>query len=101
MFISGGTQARQACCSWPAIASCAFAYNISSMKQPGSQRVVFQPGSHRTFQRGINQIVDVVRPTLGPCPRIVASEQVLRFNMPELLDNAGVIARRIIALPDR
>jgi chaperonin GroEL len=71
------------------------------MKKRATRRVVFQPTAHRKFQRGINQMVDVVRPTLGPHPRIVANEQVLRSNVPELLDNAGVIARRVIALPDR
>ncbi|HSH77689.1 MAG TPA: TCP-1/cpn60 chaperonin family protein [Herpetosiphonaceae bacterium] len=63
--------------------------------------VVFQPRSHQGMQRGINQIVDVVRPTLGPRPRVVAVENVFRERTPEFLDNAGVIARRIIQLADR
>jgi chaperonin GroEL len=53
------------------------------------------------MQRGINQMVDAIRPTLGPRPRIVAIDRVLDNKMPELLDNGGVIARRIIQLANR
>ena len=63
--------------------------------------IVFQPRSHQGIQRGINQIVDAVRPTLGPRPRLVAVENVLRDKTPELLDNAALIARRIFQLPQR
>lgn len=70
-----------------------------SMKR--TQRVVFQPDAARGMQRGINQIVNVVRPTLGPRPRTVAVDRLLRGAMPEVLDNGGVIARRIIELPER
>ncbi|PLS82668.1 MAG: hypothetical protein CYG59_03405 [Chloroflexi bacterium] len=63
--------------------------------------VVFQPRSQRGMQRGINQIVEAVRPTLGPRPRIVAVENVFREKKPEFLDKGGLIARRIIQLPDR
>jgi chaperonin GroEL len=64
-------------------------------------RVVFQPTAHRGVQRGINQIVEAVRPTLGPLPCMVAIERVARAKMPEFLDSGGVIARRIVQLPDR
>jgi chaperonin GroEL len=66
-----------------------------------TRRVVFQPAAYRGMQRGINQIVDAIRPTLGPRPRIVAIDRVLDNKMPELLDNGGVIARRIIQLANR
>jgi chaperonin GroEL len=65
------------------------------------QRVVFQPGTHEGLRRGINQMTDAVIPTLGPLPRIVALNQVVTDKMPEMIDKGGVIARRIIALPDR
>lgn len=65
------------------------------------QRVVFQPAAYRGLQRGINQIVDAIRPTLGPRPRFVAMDRGLRDKAPELLDSGGLIARRIVALPDR
>ena len=70
----------------------------SKQKTP---RVVFQPSAYQGLQRGINQMVEAVRPTLGPLPRIVAIERMTRSRTPELLDNGGVIARRIIQLPDR
>ncbi len=47
-------------------------------------------------------MVDAVIPTLGPLPRLVALEPIVPKNkMPELLDDGGTIARRIIELPDR
>ncbi|UCC62324.1 MAG: chaperonin GroEL [Anaerolineae bacterium] len=65
------------------------------------RRVVFQPTTYRSMQRGINQMVEAVRPTLGPLPRAVAIERADRGKMPELLDSGGVIVRRILELPDR
>jgi chaperonin GroEL len=54
------------------------------------------------MQAGINQIVDVIRPTLGPRPRIVAMERVASPDRPpEMLDDGGTIARRILELPGR
>jgi chaperonin GroEL len=54
------------------------------------------------MQRGIAQIAGAVRPTLGPLPRRVAIESAMsRARTPELLDDGGTIARRIIQLPDR
>src|SRR5919205_3803086 len=63
--------------------------------------VVFQPRAYQGLQKGINQMAGLVRLTLGPRPRTVAVENVSREKMPELLDNAGLITRRIIQLPDR
>ena len=68
------------------------------MSIPG---VVFQPETYRGLQRGINQLVEAIRPTLGPLPRLVALDRLVDHRAPELLDNGGVIARRILALPDR
>ncbi len=65
------------------------------------QRVVFDPSASRGLQRGINLMVDAIKPTLGPHPRRTALEKVARDRSPELLDDAGTIARRIIQLPDR
>ena len=72
-----------------------------SMPNSNTRRVIFQPATYQGLQRGINQIVDAVRPTLGPRPRIVAIDRILDDKMPELLDNGGIIARRIIQLADR
>jgi chaperonin GroEL len=53
------------------------------------------------MQRGINKMANAIRPTLGPLPRVVAIERSLRHRTPELLDDGGTIARRIIELPNR
>jgi hypothetical protein len=54
-----------------------------------SSSIVHQPTIGRGMQQGIAQIVQAVRPTLGPCPRLVAIENVLRNHTPELLDDGG------------
>ena len=54
------------------------------------------------MQSGINQVANAVRPTLGPIPRNVAITKVKPHDqLPEMLDSGGVIARRIIQLPER
>lgn len=54
------------------------------------------------MQAGINKLVNLIRPTLGPLPHIVAVEPVAgRDHLPELLDSGGTIARRVIQLADR
>ncbi len=59
--------------------------------------VVFQPAVQYGLQQGIHLIVNAVRPTLGPQPRLTAIQR--GFNgFPELLDNGGIIARRIIQI---
>ena len=63
--------------------------------------IVFQSDIHYHFQRGIQQIVNAVRPTLGPIPRQVAISRAFADSRPELLDDGGTIARRIIELPHR
>jgi chaperonin GroEL len=63
-------------------------------------RVIFQPNAYYNIQRGINQLLDAIRPTLGPQPRIVAST-IAHKDTPELLDNGGLIARRVIQLADQ
>jgi len=66
-----------------------------------TRRVVFQPDTYQGLQRGINQMANAVRPTLGPRSRIVAIDRIVDDKMPEMLDNGGVIVRRIIQLADR
>ena len=71
---------------------------MAKERTPG---VVFQPAAYQALQGGIDQLVNVVRPTLGPRPRVVAIDPIVKSRSPELLDDAGVIARRIIQLPNR
>jgi chaperonin GroEL len=73
-----------------------------SRPQRRTPGVTFQPQSAEGMQRGINLLADVVRPTLGPVPRIVAVEPIDPGNKrPELLDSGGVVARRVLQLPNR
>ncbi|MEM7028397.1 MAG: chaperonin GroEL [Chloroflexota bacterium] len=71
------------------------------MTEQSVKRVVFHPDAYEGMQRGINQMANAVRPTLGPFPRNVAVEHPVRTRVPELLDNGAVIMKRLIELPDR
>ncbi len=65
-------------------------------------KVVFQPAVHRGMLRGVEQLVGAIRPTLGPLPRIVLYDRSLGSGrVPELLDDGGTIARRIIQIRGR
>jgi chaperonin GroEL len=75
---------------------------VAAAPSAGVPPLVFQPDTYQGMQRGINVIAGAVRPTLGPLPRLVAVDPVSRGNrQPELLDSGGLIARRILELPDR
>lgn len=63
--------------------------------------VHFQPQVAEGMQRGFDQMINAIRPTLGPTPRLVANAPTILNQPPELLDNGGVIARRIVQLEDR
>ena len=72
---------------------------MKAKQKPG---VVVQPQVHRTLQRGIHKMVNAISPTLGPLASGVVIDRVNSSNhVPEFLDDGGVIARRIIELPDR
>jgi chaperonin GroEL len=71
---------------------------VTKIGKPG---VVFQPATYQGLQNGIEQIVNVISPTLGPRPRSVVLERAFRDKMPEFLDDGGTIARRIIQIQDR
>jgi len=65
-------------------------------------RVVFNPQVHQGMLRGIEQIVNAVRPTLGPFPRLVLYDKsATSSSPPEFLDDAGTIARRVIQIKGR
>ena len=70
----------------------------------GSQTpgLVFQPNVYHAMQRGIQQMVDAIRPTLGPTAGGVAIDPIQSTqSLPEFLDDGGLIARRIIELQNR
>jgi chaperonin GroEL len=73
--------------------------SIPGFKQ--TPETVFQPRTARGFQGGINKIVDAIRPSLGPFPRTVVIARATTTRSPEILDSGGIIARRIISLPNR
>ncbi len=70
----------------------------NNLQTPG---VVFQPRTSLRMQRGIDRLVNAIRPTLGPIHRNVLIEKESKVGRPELLDNGATIARRIIQLSDR
>ena len=71
------------------------------MRKSKNKRVIFQPTAYKAMQTGINEIANVVRPTLGPLPRMVAFERNTKNERPEILDDGGTIVRRIIALRNK
>lgn len=58
--------------------------------------VVFKP---QQLLVGIDLVADLVKPTLGPLPRMVMIEGITRNRTPEVLDDTATIARRVIELP--
>jgi len=71
--------------------------NMNLTNKPG---VLFQPNVQNRLKAGIDLIVNAVRPTLGPHPRLTVIQRTVN-DMPELLDNGGIIARRIVEIQDR
>ncbi len=72
---------------------------MKAKQKPG---VVFQPQVQRRMQRGIQTMVGAISPTLGPLSSGVAIDHLNKsIQLPEFLDNGGLIARRIIELPNR
>ncbi len=64
--------------------------------------LVFQPQAHENIKRGINTLVSAIRPTLGPTARTVAVTSLIENkSSPEVLDDGGIIARRVIELHRR
>jgi len=76
-----------------------------SKKKPDWQTpgVIFQPHVSAGVQAGINHLVDAISPTLGPYPRVVLYDTSIGTGgrLPQVLDDGGTIARRIIGLRNR
>ena len=60
-------------------------------------KVVFRPYVLESMNRGVKQLTNAIRPTLGPGGRTVA--YMTHRDLPEFLGNGGDIARRIVELP--
>jgi chaperonin GroEL len=63
--------------------------------------VTFQPQTYQGMLHGVDKLANAIRPTLGPLPRRVAIGSSDPGKAPELMDDGGLIARRMIQLPDR
>lgn len=64
--------------------------------------LVFRPQSQENIKRGIDTLVAAIRPTLGPTARTVAITSLIENkDTPEVLDDGGIIARRVIELHRR
>ena len=61
-------------------------------------RVLHQPETGQALRRGMAALVNAIAPTLGPLPRRTMAQNLDKF---EGLDDGGLIARRIIALPQQ
>ena len=61
-------------------------------------KIIHEPKAQEALRRGITTLVNAIRPTLGPLPRRLIAQNQSNF---ELLDDGGIIARRIVALQDQ
>ncbi len=64
-------------------------------------RVLLQPHTREALKSGIDALAAAISPTLGPLTGLVALDDAMRKGSPELLDDGGTIARRILQLEDR
>lgn len=71
---------------------------MSDRVSPG---VVLQPDVLTAWQRGVNTLLEVIRPTIGPYGRKSVIDHQAEGRPLELLDDGGLIARRLIQLTDR
>jgi len=63
--------------------------------------IAFAPKSRQSLRLGVNTLARLVRPTLGPTGRTVLIDHIIQGSRPpEVLDDAGVIARRFLGLAD-
>lgn len=70
------------------------------MPQKAYRDVLLKPRARVAMARGVDLMANVLRVTLGPQARAVVMAPVVTTRAPELLTDAGTIARRIIELPD-
>ncbi len=64
-------------------------------------RVLSRQDTREALKAGIDTLAGAVIPTLGPLTGPVALDDSTRAGSPELLDDGGTIARRILQLEDR
>ncbi len=64
-------------------------------------RILLQPHTREALKSGIDTLAAAITPTLGPLTGPVALDDAMRKGSPELLDDGGAIARRVLQLEDR
>src|SRR5688500_18662949 len=62
--------------------------------------VLLKPRARVALTRGVDQMANVLRVTLGPNARAVVMAPIISTRAPELLTDSATIARRIIEIPD-
>src|SRR5215467_13536950 len=62
-----------------------------------AKKIVYDETARRALERGVNQVVDTVKITLGPAGRNVVLEK--KFGSPQIV-NDGVTIAKEIELPD-
>jgi chaperonin GroEL len=62
--------------------------------------VLLNPRSRVALTRGVDQMANILRVTLGPTARAVVMAPIISSRSPELLTDSATIARRIIEIPD-
>src|SRR5579871_4324654 len=62
-------------------------------------RLVLSPKARKLIRSGFDTVGNALSPTLGPTARTVLIEKMNRWETPEISDDAGTIARRIVELP--
>ncbi|MGI8424247.1 MAG: chaperonin GroEL [Chloroflexota bacterium] len=62
--------------------------------------VLLNPRARVALARGVDQMANVLRVTLGPAARAVVMAPIISTRSPEMLTDSATIARRIIELPD-
>jgi chaperonin GroEL len=73
---------------------------VGGQSPPPGPGILSGEAARGALRRGIDLMVDAVRPTLGPLPRTVAVLDVDSGRPVEVLDDAATILRRMIELPD-
>ncbi|MDD5369804.1 MAG: TCP-1/cpn60 chaperonin family protein [Anaerolineaceae bacterium] len=63
--------------------------------------VTHQPQTYQGMLAGVSKLTSAIRPTLGPFPRMVVLSSSRPGKAPELLDDGGLIARRLVQVLDR
>lgn len=68
------------------------------MTLPTRPSVVDLRADRRRFLAGVQKVAALVTPTYGPLPRVVGVAPLSNIRRPELLDDGGLLARRLVQL---